>query len=69
MMVDARGYSCPIPVLMVQKEVKNAPDTLEVMVDDQCAVGNITRFAGNNGYDVKVKETEDGEFSLILTKR
>ena len=34
-MVDARGYSCPMPVIMVQKAVKNgAPDTLEVMVDN-----------------------------------
>ena len=26
-MIDARGYSCPMPVVMVQNEVKkNAPD-------------------------------------------
>ena len=32
-MIDARGYSCPMPVVMVQNEVKkNAPDTLEVLV-------------------------------------
>ena len=38
-MIDARGYSCPMPVVMVQKEVKaNAPQTLEVLVDDPCAV-------------------------------
>lgn len=34
-MVDARGYSCPMPVVMVQKEVsRSAPDQLEVLVDD-----------------------------------
>ena len=33
-MIDARGYSCPTPVVMVQKAVKNgAPDTLEVAVE------------------------------------
>ena len=69
MMVDARGYSCPIPVIMVQKAVKDAPDKLEVLVDNQTAVGNVTRFANNNGYDVAVKELEDEEFSLTLTKR
>ena len=38
-MVDARGYSCPMPVVMVQKEVsRSAPDQLEVLVDDRCAV-------------------------------
>ena len=69
MMVDARGYSCPIPVIMVQKAVKDGPDKLEVLVDNQTAVGNVTRFANNNGYDVAVKELEDEEFSLTLTKR
>ena len=54
-MVDARGFSCPMPVVMVQKEVKkNAPDTLDVLVDNQCAVDNVTRFANNQGYNVTV---------------
>ena len=67
-MIDARGLSCPMPVVMVQKEVSaNAPDALEVMVDNQCAVENVTRFASNRGYTVSV--TEDGEdFKLQLTK-
>ena len=44
-MIDARGYSCPMPVVMVQNEVKkNAPDTLEVLVDSQTCVENVTRF-------------------------
>ena len=43
-MVDARGFICPMPVVMVQNEVKaNAPATLEVLVDDRCAVENVTR--------------------------
>ena len=47
-MIDARGYSCPTPVVMVQKAVKDgAPDTLEVAVDNQCSVENVTRFARN----------------------
>ena len=47
-MVDARGLLCPMPVVMVQKEVKaNKPAALEVLVDDPCAVENVTRFAHN----------------------
>lgn len=69
-MIDARGYSCPMPVVMVQKEVKkNAPNTLEVLVDDPCAVENITRFAHNNGYEAASRETGDEEFTLTLTKK
>ncbi len=69
-MIDARGYSCPMPVVMVQKEVqKNAPGTLEVLVDDPCAFENITRFANNNGYTATSRETGDEEFALTLTKK
>ena len=43
MTVDARGYSCPMPVVMVQKAVKaDVPATLEVLVDNQCSVENVT---------------------------
>lgn len=69
-MIDARGFSCPMPVVMVQKEVKkSAPDQLEVLVDDPCAVENITRFANNNGYTAVSRETGDEEFTLTLTKK
>ena len=44
--VDARGQLCPMPVLMVQNEIKaSQPTSLEVLVDDGCAVENVTRFA------------------------
>lgn len=68
-MIDARGQSCPIPVVMVQQEVKkNAPASLEVRVDAMVCVENITRYAGNNGYDVAV-EAQDDEYLLKLTKK
>ena len=67
-MLDARGLNCPIPVVMVQKAVKAGnPDTLEVAVDNQCAVENVSRFAANAGYQVAVSDL-DGDFKLVLTK-
>ncbi|MBE6928255.1 MAG: recombinase [Ruminococcaceae bacterium] len=69
-MIDARGLACPMPVLKVQQAVKkDHPVTLEVMVDNNTAVQNVTRFANNSGYAVSVKELEDEEFSLTLTKK
>ncbi len=68
-MVDARGLSCPMPVVMVQNEVKkNNPETLEVLLDSRCSVENVTRFAKNNGYDVKA-EADGEETKLILTRK
>jgi len=67
-MVDARGLLCPMPVVMVQKEVKaNKPDALDVLVDDPCAVENITRYAGSQGYKVAVTD-EGADFKLSLSK-
>ena len=52
MTVDARGYSCPMPV---------------VMVHNQCSVENVTRFAENSGYKVAVAP-EGQDFRLSLSK-
>lgn len=67
-MIDARGLSCPMPVIMVQNEVKkNAPDQLTVMVDNRVAVENISRYAALQHYQVAVEESND-EFTLTLKK-
>ena len=66
-MIDTRGLSCPIPVVMVQKAVKDGPAMLEVLADAQVAVENITRFAASQGYSVSV--APDGEdFKITLSK-
>ena len=67
-MIDARGLSCPIPVVMVQKEVKASdPETLQVQVDAMVCVENISRFAHSHGYEIAV-EPQGDEFLLTLTK-
>lgn len=67
-MIDARGLSCPIPVVMVQKAIqKDRPAELEVLADAQVAVENITRCARSHGYRVAVTG-EGQEFRLNLTR-
>lgn len=67
-MVDARGYSCPIPVVMTQKALNQTkPESLEVLVDAQTAVQNITRFATAQGYGVTV--TEQGQDYLLTLRK
>lgn len=67
-MIDARGLSCPMPVVMVQQEVKkSAPQTLEVLVDNQCSVENVTRYGQGCGYQVTVS-AEGRDFRLTLKK-
>jgi len=67
-MIDARGLSCPMPVLMTQKAIeKDTPVSLEVLVDAQAAVENITRCARSHGYQIAV-ESQGPDFKLTLTK-
>ena len=57
-----------MPVVMVQKAVKaENPTALEVLVDDQCAVENITRYANSCGYKVTVSQ-DGADYKLNLTK-
>lgn len=67
--IDARGLSCPMPVVMVQNEVKkNAPEEFQVLLDSECSVENVTRFAKNSGYEVKAEENGDDTI-LTCTKK
>ena len=48
--VDARGFSCPVPLLMVQEEIKKSnPTELEVLTDAPCAVENSQRVGCDRG--------------------
>lgn len=64
--VDARGYSCPEPVLMTKNALKNGTP-LVVLVDNETPLQNVRRFAANNGYQVSWKEV-DGDYELTITK-
>jgi TusA-related sulfurtransferase len=67
MVIDARGYGCPEPVLMTKKGLAKNPEGLEVLVDNNTAKENIKRFAGNQGYSVDV-EKQNNDFLLKITK-
>lgn len=65
--IDARGLSCPQPVLLTKQALAGQPDALTVLVDAPAARGNVQRFAVNSGYQVTVSE-ENGEYALLLKK-
>lgn len=66
--IDARGRSCPEPVIMTKKALEENPgEKLEVMVDAKVAVENITRFSENAGYSVNITE-RDEDFLLEISK-
>lgn len=66
-MVDARGLSCPMPVIMTQKAMKSKEDYYEVLVDSMTPCENVTRFAQSQGYKVEV-EDKGGEYLLKISR-
>ena len=66
-MVDARGLSCPTPVIMTQKAMKSKEDYYEVMVDAQAPLENVTRYAQSQGYKVEVEDM-GGEYLLKISR-
>lgn len=65
--VDARGKACPTPVIMTKKAVESAPGkTVKVIVDNEVAKENVSKFAASINYKVGV-ESKEGLFYLTLT--
>ena len=65
--IDARGLSCPQPVMLAMDGLKAHPEGCQVIVDNKTALGNVTRYAEKAGYKVSAEEN-DGEFTLTLSK-
>ena len=66
--IDTRGRACPEPVLMAKQGLKASPAGIEVLVDNAVALGNVTRFAQNAGYQVQSTAGEGDAHKLTITK-
>ena len=65
--IDARGRSCPEPVLLTKKGLEQHPSGLIVLVDNTTARENITRFARHAGYQVQV-EQDGADYRMTVSK-
>jgi len=67
-LIDARGLSCPQPVIMVRKGIAAmGSDKLEVFLDSVTAKANVIRAAELEGCKVLVSGRGD-EFSIIIER-
>ena len=67
-MLDCRGLACPQPVIRAKETIEDqAPESLEVLVDNQAASQNVARFLGSQGYRVEV--TPQGADFLVAGQR
>ena len=65
--VDARGFSCPQPVIMARNAIKDGQFPVEVLVETVTSRENVRRASEKLGCMVEVEEMGD-EFKLILKK-
>jgi tRNA 2-thiouridine synthesizing protein A len=66
--VDARGLSCPKPVLITKEELEKNPNQLHVLVDNGAACMNVKRYMESAGYKVSISDLDDGEFEVSCKK-
>lgn len=67
--VDARGLSCPEPVMLAKQAMRRSDATrVEVMVDSGASRDNVQRTARLAGWTVKIVDLPGGEFRLELEK-
>ena len=66
--VDARGFSCPQPVMMTKKALDGlSGGEVEVLVDTVTSRENVLRFARNAGWAGEAEPFEGG-FRVALKK-
>lgn len=67
--LDARGLSCPQPVMLTRQELKKlGKGRLEVLVDSGTARENVSRCATNAGWSLSITEEADGTSRITITK-
>jgi TusA-related sulfurtransferase len=65
--VDARGLSCPQPVILAKKAIEAGQFPIQVLVETVTSRENVRRMAEKAGYTVAVEQTGD-EFKLTISK-
>ena len=65
--VDARGLSCPQPVILAKKAIEAGQFPIQVLVETVTSRENVRRMAEKAGCKVAVEPTGD-EFKLTISK-
>lgn len=65
--IDARNIPCPGPVIEAKKTLKDMTDgVLEVLVDNQTAVANLTKLGEYLKLNVQTVQLDDGAWQVVF---
>ena len=67
--VDARGLSCPQPVIMTMAKIKEmGTGEVTVLVDTDTSKENVSRAASSKGWDVRDVQPDGDGYRITLKK-
>lgn len=67
--VDARGLSCPQPVIMTLEGIqKSTGGEIEILVDTDTSKENVSRAAESKKWEVREIQEEGEGFRIRITK-
>ncbi len=67
--LDARGLSCPQPVLITLDEIRaGKAAALLIIVDNEASRENVSRAVTNQGWTVEGVEEDNGDYKIFAKK-
>ena len=66
--LDAKGLTCPLPVLRARKALNEVPagEILQVLSTDPGSVADFTAFCRTTGNELLESKSEDGVYSFLI---
>ena len=64
--IDARGLSCPQPVVLVQQGIKSGETSFKVLLNSETSRENVSRLLLKNGFTIETGRTGD---DTVLTAK
>ncbi|MGQ9571219.1 MAG: sulfurtransferase TusA family protein [Thermodesulfovibrionales bacterium] len=60
MLIDARGFSCPKPVIIAGEALSKVEDGIvEILVDNEASAKNLENFSTKNGFYSEVTKNDN----------
>ena len=69
--VDARGLSCPLPILRAKKALSgmNSGQVLRVMATDKGSPNDFAEFCSKTGNQLLSSSSQNDEFLFLIRRR
>ncbi|MCF6093588.1 sulfurtransferase TusA family protein [Microaerobacter geothermalis] len=69
--VDAKGLSCPMPILKTKKAIDNAESdqVIEVHATDKGAINDLKAWANSTGHELLDHKEEGGVLKFWIRKK